>query len=526
MHFYNKYYSKIFKLKTLYEKLLNEIKNISDSTEKLDAILFFIRLFIKYNSGYYTCSYIENFLTDYAHKINNDSNYVKYKPNSFLHVLTTGYNTGGHTRVIERWIQNAPINQSHSVLFTNYKEFNMKTLEQNVKNKNGNIIFLDNQLSIDEKALSLRKIGFEYQYIVLHVHMDDIIPMLAFGTEKFTRPILFYNHASHLFWIGKSISDVVLDLEKNDSVTLVNRNIKNSCFLGIPSEKLIYSKKDKYEIRKNLNLPVDKKIIITAGSEVKYRPIGNDHYGNIINKMLDENTICYIIGIDKKNKYWKKYIKNSNGHIIPLKYINFNNGFLDYIAAADLYIDSYPFCGGTAMIDAISQGVPSLSLISTYPQMDYLKETSAYCKTKDEFITKAKKIMQDKHYADSILEELQKSLELYQSTMAWNERIESIIKNIPNEHKLTDLSGQNDLNVIDDLTLFVNIMGDKNFLNKNSNVDKILNQKPKEIIKYGLIYQKIGIPYIFEFIKSKNSTYKIIRLKIFNFTVFEHRKAR
>lgn len=87
----------------------------------------------------------------------------------------------------------------------------------------------------------------------------------------------------------------------------------------------------------------------------------------------------------------EKIKKETNNRVKTIGFVDFDKGFLDYLKAADLYLDSYPLCGGTAMIDAISSGTTVLSLKSVYPQFDYLTKTSAYCKTKEEFIDKAKK---------------------------------------------------------------------------------------------------------------------------------------
>ncbi len=102
---------------------------------------------------------------------------------------------------------------------------------------------------------------------------------------------------------------------------------------------------------------------------------------------------------------------------------------MDYIKSADLYLDSYPFPGGTAAIDAISAGVPTLSLKTALLQLDYLRNTSGYCLTKDEFVQKAKKILDDKMFAKEIYNKEKQSLIKYQSIEAWNKKIENLLKN-------------------------------------------------------------------------------------------------
>lgn len=514
---YDKYYPVILKAKEKFISLLNKTKYLKSFKEKNEGLLSLIEMAVYYNVGIWTSSYIENFYTNYAQSIDIENYNIQFKPNSFLHVLTMGNVTGGHTRVVERWISNAPNSQTHSVVFLNPNKDNLSLLKNNTKEKNGECIYFEKSLSIEQKALKLRELALNYEYVILHTHMEDVIPSIAFGTPKFTRPVLLYNHASHMFWIGKSIADLVLDIKKDDDVTKIKKNINNTFFLGVPSKEIIYSRPDKNEIRKKLGLPTDKKIIISSGTEQKYYVIGNDNYAKIIQKIIDEDTYCYIIGVKKNSEFWKKIEFKSKGHIIPLGYINFNEGYMDYLSAADLYIDSYPVTGYATMIDAISRGVPSLSLKTVDSQLDYLSSTDSYCQTQEEFVSKAKRILNDSVYAEIILNKLQKSLEQYQSIDAWNKRIDELIKICPKTHSVKDLSNEKDYSQIDDLSVLINIMTDKHAFDGKSVLKMIEKQNYSDFSKYGIKYRERGIPYIFEVWSYKKSNVKTKVIKIFGF---------
>ena len=512
---YEKYYPAITKARDKFVSFLNKTKYLKSFEEKNGALLSLIEMAVYYNIGIWTSSYMEKFYTDYAKSIDIDSYDIEYKSNSFLHVLTTGNVTGGHTRVVERWINNAPENQIHSVVFINPNKDDMSVLEYNVKEKNGECIYFNKSLSMKEKALKLRKLALKYEYIILHTHMEDVIPTIAFGTEKFKRPVLLYNHASHMFWIGKSIADLVLDIKKYDIDTKIKKNITDTFFLGVPSKEIIYSKNDKNKLRKKLGLPENKKIIISSGTEQKYFSIGNDNYSKILQKLTDDNTYCYVIGVKRNNDYWKKVEINSNGHIIPLGYINFNEGYMDYLSCADLYVDSYPVTGYAAMTDAISRGIPALSLKTVDLQLDYLTQTDAYCDSEEDFINKAKKILTENDYAEKILNQLQKSLEKYQSIEAWNKRIEEMLQISPKIHKVKDLSNEKDYCKIDDLSVLINIMTDKHAFDNKAVLKMIAKQKYNDFSKYGINYRTKGIPYLFEVLSYKKSNVKTKVIKVF-----------
>lgn len=517
MGLYSEHYYKISTFRYNFEKILEKLNIVVDVETKLELAMFGANYFVYNNTGYFTSSVLENFFVDLAKKIRVDISNIKYNKNSVLHIMSEGYKTGGHTRVVERWIENAPSCQMHSVIFTRKNSSELKVLENNVKDKDGKYISLGNELSLEEKAIKLRKLAMEYEYVVLHTHMEDPLPIIAFGVEEFTRPVLLYNHASHMAWLGKSVADLVLDIENEDEVTKVKRGIFNTYFLGVPSKEISLTIADKIEVRRRLNLPLDKKIIVTSGGEARYRTICGNSFTDYLKDIMDEDTYCYVIGVKPNSKEWKKIKKETNNRVITLGYIDFEKGFLEYLKAADLYLDSYPLCGGTAMIDAISSGSPVLSLKSVYPQFDYLTKTSAYCKTKEEFVNKAKKILNDKGYANKIFKEVKTSLIKYQSIKAWNKKINKLFKIAPQKHKIRKFSENEDYCKDNDLSVLCNLIVDKKFLKKKY---KLFTKKDlNDLIKYGYLYKKQGIPFIFQILSYKKSNKKIKVFKLFNIKI-------
>lgn len=268
MGLFEKYYDKVAIQRTNFETMLEVIQKTEDMQEKLEIAEFALKYAVYNNTGYFTSSILEKVFTDYAKSLKLNFGGITYKPNSFLHILTEGWGAGGHTRVVERWIENAPMAQNHSVVILKHNGVVLDTLAKNIHDKNGKFIIFDTTLNLQDMALKLRKLAMGYEYIILHTHMEDATAVVAFGTEDFTRPMLFYNHASHLFWIGKSITDLLLDLFESDDVTK-RRGIANTYFLGIPSKSIQLIDADKIASRKKLNLPLDKKISLQLEVSLK-----------------------------------------------------------------------------------------------------------------------------------------------------------------------------------------------------------------------------------------------------------------
>lgn len=516
---YRKYYHIIKKDKECFESILDKIKCCTSIEKKLELADIALNYAVSYNTGYYVSAVIEKVYTDYAKTIHIDLQEIGYQENSFLHVLTEGYQTGGHTRVIERWIENAPAEQKHSVVIVKPNVSPLEELKKLTQQKNGEFIKYDNNWSIKEKALKLRRLGMHYQYIILHTHMNDSTATIAFGTEEFTRPVLFYNHASHLFWIGKSITDLHIDLKKKDIVTEEYKNIKNKFNLGIPTKNLEFKTINKKEFRKQFGFPVDKKIIITAGSDTKYRPIGNDGFIDVLLNLVDDNTYVYAIGAEKNSTLWKNAYKASNGHIIALGCIDFSHDYLKYIGIADLYLDSYPMNGWTATIDAVTMNVPVLSLESILQQLDYLTATNSCCYTKKEIIEKARIVLTNQNYAENLNSELKKSLIQQHSKEAWDNKISKLLELTPNKHKVLDLSNDTDGNYINDLAVINN-------LHITNNETFMFNKKDIDIyLKYGMIYKYRGIRHVFDILSLKKHGIKTKIVKLFGIEIYKRTRG-
>ena len=68
----------------------------------------------------------------------------------------------------------------------------------------------------------------------MHTHPHDPSALIAFGTPDFKRPIILFNHADHIFWLGLSVADYVADLNSGgNKITSINRGAKNSFILSV-----------------------------------------------------------------------------------------------------------------------------------------------------------------------------------------------------------------------------------------------------------------------------------------------------
>lgn len=485
----------------IFEKLLKFLSKNKNLDEKLVLAKQALTFATYNNCGYFESNILENFYCDLAKTIDNKAKFSEFEKNNILHVMTLSYKVGGHTRVVEKWINLAPCYQKHSVVLLNQEGEIPQKLKDNIKNKNGELYVFNHDEDIFQKAIKLRELASKFEYVVLHIHMDDPTALVAFGSEEFKRPILFFNHADHLFWVGKSISDIILDFRTIKSITKTRRNIKNPYFLGIPpeTEAKYIETYDKNEARKKLNLPLDKKIILTVGSNFKYTPFKNKSFIDYVTKILEKekDAILYAIGPSLNDEMWKIANEKTNGRIIPLGTINYGEEYFNYIKSSDLILDSWPMCGGTVIMDAISLAKPILSFDNEIGQLDYILKSKSFVKDEDELTQKAILILNNSNIANEYVFDLKNNYIKENDPKLWQERLKKLEEIIPCKHS-TKRNQEPENVIIDDYVLSLNMF------EKNNSTTQKLN---KSTVFY--LYKFLAYKYLIKNPQKKSFYFKL-----------------
>lgn len=417
---------------------------------------------VAHGIGIYSCKELEYPFLELSSKLPLFSD-INYLPNSFLHVMTQAYSIGGHSRVVERWIENSPKDQKHSIFILNQKQTAYTNKLNDIINNHDGELFLLSEGSLIDKAINLRRIAMQYEFIILHIHMDDPTPIVAFGTEDFTRPVILFNHSDHQFWCGVSIVDLLADLRENDFAKN-RRGIKNVYPLYIPFEPNLNHKeykKSKRQSRIDLGLPLDKKILLTVGGKHKFQPIAGCEFCDLIYEAINNinDVVCYGIGPNESIGNWGKYTNK----FVPVGNIPYGEIYFDYINACDIYINSFPLSGGTAMLDAIQFKKPvlSFSLFNT-GLGDIIKGIETFY-NKDQFIKKLHSLILSDNEISKLSELEYKMVLKYHGIDAWKHNLERMITKIPPKHNIHSIPNNLDT-TIDDLAIKVALWN--NTLNK------------------------------------------------------------
>lgn len=445
---YQAYFKYISRNRDRYDHFLAEIEQLGDEQERLSKAQDALTYLVKNSSAIYASSALEQVFLDVAERLDDNGSNPTYVPSSFLHVISEAYTFGGHTRVVERWISQAPTWEKHSVVLLrqNRREKNKivqtsipQSLVDSLARKNGKLLNLSGFDDLNSRALMLRKIAMEYEYIILHIHMDDPTALVAFGTTKFTRPVIFFNHADHAFWCGVSIADMVADLNQcGQKRSIEKRGIARSSILGIPLDDHFPIFKDKNAARQKLGLPENKKLIFMSGSRRKFSSLGKNEFIKGLSNILTRLPHCsiYMVGPHRHDSGWNELAAQFTDRIRFRDPIGYHDGYIDYVCSADLIIDSYPVNGGTALIDASLAGKPVLSLKCDLGQSDYIVHSTAYCENIKELEDKAENILNNNDYAKTVAIEIQQKMLEEHSPQNWEKRKQCMLSATPDRHAI------------------------------------------------------------------------------------------
>ncbi|OQM46897.1 hypothetical protein B6A27_03705 [Anoxybacillus sp. UARK-01] len=379
-HHSNQNVDKLFHDSTMYDileqnqKFYRSFKSIFNANKSIDfnKKVIISKIIGAYgwlaHTGYYADYKLEDELLEMSNKLFYSSAKVDLKEirinrNSgfkVLHVISTAYLTGGHTRLMDRWIRlRKHYDEVHSVVFTDQRnnvvpDWLIKTINE----ANGWYYVFNNDYNFRSQCLKLRKLAQEWaDLVVLHTHPNDPIPILAFGNKEGLPPIILVNHADHVYWLGGSVSDAVMDIRMaGQFITKHRRGIQNSAVLPIPLMKK-ERKISKTKLREKYGLPNEAVILLSIASGYKFKPYRHLNFPITLAEVLRKapDAILIVIGPNPQDDIWREVGKSTNGRIIV---IGATTEIEEFYQLSDIFLESFPIGSLTAELDAMLYGLP------------------------------------------------------------------------------------------------------------------------------------------------------------------------
>ena len=362
------------------------------------------------------------------------------EPGTVLMVMSEAYFWGGHTRAVERWIE-ADRSRRHSVIVTRQGkdvEFPAR-LRAAVAKSGGTVEVLSVADDLAARAARLREVSSAFEFVVLHVHPDDPLPILAYGTPDFRRPVGLYNHLDYSFWLGASVADGIGELRTwGAALTRERRGLENSTVLGIPGDAPGLVLPDRMVARERLGLPADAKVVMTTGAVYKYRPMPGRDFLDLATLLLKASPKNLVVGIGMTFDdfpTWKAASRRFGGRLRVLGKLP-HDKFMDALAAADVVIDSWPVPGFTALADAVQCGCPVLTCPTPGGLMDWMRGSAAECATPDELVRRVREILDDPSAGVTLLKDVTPRLEASRSPAGFMQRVEAFYAKLAGGHSV------------------------------------------------------------------------------------------
>ena len=288
----------------------------------------------------------------------------------WLHVMTRTDSIGGHNALLKRWIHANPLGERHSIAVLEYLDPEETELHAAVRQTGGEFFSLVEYADTPlECARNLRELAHaQADVIVLHHHMWDVIPTIAFGVAD-CPPVLLLNMADHLFWVGAAISDMVLQIRpEGTELTREFRGVDRSHLLNIPLPEKPTADATAVDIRKTLGIPEDACVYLTLGRESKYEPREGIDFLATAGKIIDTVPGAYLIAIGPSRNHpaWDRAFRESEEHIVA---VGPQRALPGYFAAADIYLEGFPFGSLTALLEAGLAGLPCVRAPAFLPSI-------------------------------------------------------------------------------------------------------------------------------------------------------------
>ena len=419
------------------EALIDTLNKFYELTKKQDSIENKLHLY-----QFIASCYWHNYSASYAHHqleqdlLNLSENLMhiqaaeNYQPNTILHIMTEADYVGGHTRIVDKWIKSSN-DYAHSVIINNLSSNIPEFLHNSVKQTNGEII-LNTRTTLLEKAKKILELAHKFEYVILHHHPHDILPLLALGNKHYQRPTFFYNHADHVWGCGYSVCDKILNFRED--------HLFNTHYRGIPKNDSLIAEIPIPDINiTKTTLPKSlKKSIVTMASSYKYHPIDGYNFQNFIANLLqiDYNLDCHIIGVHNSDCHWQAVLQQFPTQIYLHGYLE-THAAHKIISAASLYIDSFPLNSFTSLLEAISLGIPAVALHTPIGLPSYYKYLVVH--DVEELLRQAQTILNfNQKQQEVYIVNIKNHITKYHSLNNFHKTIQQILKNTT-KHQPTTL---------------------------------------------------------------------------------------
>jgi glycosyltransferase involved in cell wall biosynthesis len=275
-----------------------------------------------------------------------------------LHVATQVYQTGGSTQAIASWIEQDP-GRRHRVCITRQGPVEIPPKITDRLQSDSDLLCLDARPGgLLARSAALRAAAADADVVVLHLHPCDVVPSIALAGAGDAPPIVYVDHADHVFWLGRSVTRLLLSMrDSGRSLAVSRRGIEpERCFVMPRPLRVAERSVARDEAKRRLGLEPDRVLVVTAADGSKYRPVGEPAFLDLVLPFMSRHPdVIFRAAGPAPEGDWAAASEATGGRLRAL-------GRLPDVSvlqqAADVYLDSFPFSSLTSLLEAGAFGTP------------------------------------------------------------------------------------------------------------------------------------------------------------------------
>lgn len=290
-----------------------------------------------------------------------------------LHVVTEAYAIGGHTRLVKRWIDLID-DETHAVVLVRQRHgFDPAWIIP--QGRDVPCIDLEGE-RVGPRARVARLIAMfqAARRVILHIHPDDACAVAA-AYRSPRADIHFLNHADHVAWLGAGLPAVLLNLRhRGTRLAESRRGIAAAACGVVPVPITPPAAIDRDEARERLGIGAHERVILTIASGYKYNAVGGRSLLEPLDRVLRRrDTRLVAVGPEPGHPVFAALAERHPGRVLCMGTVQVSAA---HRAAADVYLDSYPFASITSMLESAALGTP---VVAYQPDRDELEILYSEC---------------------------------------------------------------------------------------------------------------------------------------------------
>jgi hypothetical protein len=316
------------------------------------------------HAGLFASPRLERMLLDIGRRTANPTNWRRpatSKIKSVLHVATEMLPVGGLVNNLVHWLR-ADTSRTHSLALTGQHIALPEKVSSEIIRSGGQIHRINQTIGHQVAwARKLRDIAQDHDAVVLHTYGQDPIPVMAFAEPAKRPPVLLLNHADHLFWLGASVADVVLNMRQAaQDLTITRRGVAPERNIVLPTVvSTPVRTRTRAEARRELGIAEDAIFLLSAARELKYNTVDGVTFAATHVELLRKHPKAELLVLGAGERPdWAADKAAVNGRIRSLPPTPDTR---PYFEACDIYVDSFPFVSSTSMMEAAGLGAPLVS---------------------------------------------------------------------------------------------------------------------------------------------------------------------